>query len=233
MNPLARWFRRPPPLDRGQMQALADWRALPAAELRGPLSEARLVVVDVESSGLDARHDRLISIGALAVDHGAIQFAQSFETILRQDAPSTTENILVHRIGGTRQREGSEPSDALLSFLRFAGTDPLVAFHADFDRLMIGRALEQTLGAGLKQPWLDLAELAPALLGERAPNAKNLDDWLAAYGIGVYARHDALADTLATAQLLLIVLGTCARQGVSTVAGLRAIGRNRHWLQRR
>ena len=139
----------------------------------------------------------------------------------------------MHRIGGTRQREGSEPSDALLSFLRFAGKDPLVAFHADFDRLMIGRALEQTLGTGLQQPWLDLAELAPALLGERAPNAKNLDDWLAVFGIGVYARHDALADTLATAQLLLIVLGTCARQGVSTVAGLRAIGRNRHWLQGR
>ncbi|CAN0434587.1 unnamed protein product, partial [Phaeothamnion confervicola] len=195
--------------------------------------DARLVVVDVESSGLDVRHDRLISIGALAVSHGTIQFAQSFETILRQDAPSTTENILVHRIGGTRQCEGDEPSTALLSFLDFAGKDPLVAFHAEFDRILLGRALEQTLGTGLRQPWLDLAELAPALLGERAPNAKNLDDWLAACGIGVYARHDALADTLATAQLLLIVLGACAGQGVSTLAGLRAIGRNRRWLQPR
>ena len=233
MKLLSRWLWPAPPLDTDQSQALAGWRALPAANLRAPLSEARLVVVDVESSGLDARHDRLLSIGALAVSGGTIQFAQSFETILRQNAPSTTENILVHRIGGTRQCEGSEPSTALLSFLQFAGKDPLVAFHAEFDRVLIGRALEQTLGAGLKQPWLDLAELAPALLGERVPNAKNLDDWLAAFSIEVYARHDALADAVATAQLLLIVLGACAGQGVTTAGGLRASGRNRHWLQRR
>ena len=42
----------------------------------------------------------------------------------------------------------------LLAFLNFVGKDPLVAFHADFDRVMIDRALAMTLGVDLEQPWL-------------------------------------------------------------------------------
>jgi len=233
MSWLRRTLRRTPQLSAAQLQTLAEWQALPATDLRRPLDAARLVVVDVESSGLDAHRDRLISIGALAVNHGVIELAQSFEVVLRQTAPSAIDNILVHGIGGTEQCSGTDPVTALLSFLRFAGTDPLFAFHADFDRVMLGRALDATVGTDLRQPWLDLASLAPALLGRRAPRAKNLDDWLTALGIHNYARHNAVADALSTAQLLLVVLGACAGEQVKTLADLIETERAQHWLERR
>ena len=233
MKGLRRLLRRPPVLAAAQSQAAAEWRTLPAAALRRPAAAARLVVVDVESTGLDMRRDRLISIGAVAVSGGVIELAQSLEVVLRQDTPSGVENILVHRIGGTRQRSGADPASALLAFLQFAGKDPLVAFHADFDRAMIGGALDRFLGVDLEQPWLDLARLAPALLGARAPQAQALDDWLAALDIRNYARHDAVADAFATAQLLLIVLASPGAQAVKTIDGLIAAERDQRWLERR
>ena len=233
MRWLDRLLRSAPQLDIQQLNALDQWRAAPAAKLDQPLTEARLVVVDVESSGLNPHYDSLISIGALAVNRRGVEFAQSFEVILQQDAPSSTANILVHGIGGTQQCDGVDPGEGLLSFLQFAGKDPLVAFFADFDRIMIGRALDSVLAVDLDQPWLDMAWLAPALLGERAPRAKNLDDWLGAFDIHNYARHNAVADTLATAQLLLIVLEACARRGVRTVADLITTARGQRWLERR
>ena len=190
------------------------------------------MVVEVETSGLDTHADRLISIGALAVEHGVIELGQSFEVVLRQEAPSAVDNILVHRINGTDQCSGADPAAALLSFLGFAGTDALVAFHADFDRAMLARELEVTLGAKLSQPWLDLARLAPALLAT-VPNARDLDDWLAALDIQNYARHDAVADALSTAQLLLVILRACAIRNVNTLAQLIATERARRWLERR
>ena len=96
------------------------WRGwLPGALLgeadRQPGREAdrRWVVVDVESSGLDAEHDRLLAIAATALHLGPegprVAFDDSFEVVLRQSAdaaPPDKANILLHGIGVGAQRAG-------------------------------------------------------------------------------------------------------------------------------
>jgi DNA polymerase-3 subunit epsilon len=203
---LSRLFGSRPPLAPSQAQRLARWRALPHPDLRAPLETSRCVVVDVETSGLNPARDRLIAIGAVAVDGGHISLTDTFEVILQQSTPSSHANILVHGIGGTAQAAGMEPVQALLDFLDFVGAAPLVAFHVLFDETAIRRAMQQYLGGDFNRPWLDLAYLAPALHPELAPRLKSLDDWAAQFDIGNFARHGALADAYATAQLLLVLM---------------------------
>jgi DNA polymerase-3 subunit epsilon len=165
------------------------------------------VVVDVETSGLNPARDSLIAIGAVAVDGGQISLTDTFEVILQQSTSSSHANILVHGIGGTAQAAGMEPVQALLDFLDFVGAAPLVGFHALFDETSIRRAMQQHhLGSDFNRPWLDLAYLAPALHPELAPRLKSLDDWAAQFDICNFARHSALADAYATAQLLLVLM---------------------------
>ena len=78
--------------------------------------------------------------------------------------------------------------------------------------------------------WLDLAALAPALYPQHAAQCRALDDWLAVFGIAPLARHDALGDAFAAAQLLLVLLAAARRQGVATLEGLQAAARGRRWL---
>jgi DNA polymerase-3 subunit epsilon len=203
---LSRLFGSRPPLTPAQAQGLARWRALPKPDLRAPLETSRCVVVDVETSGLNPARDRLIAIGAVAVDGKQISLTDTFEVILHQSTPSSHANILVHGIGGTAQAAGREPVQALLDFFDFVGAAPLVAFHAWFDETAIRRAMQQHLGIDFNRPWLDLAYLAPALHSELAPRLKSLDDWAAHFDIGNFARHSALADAYATAQLLLVLM---------------------------
>jgi DNA polymerase-3 subunit epsilon len=194
---------------------LDRWRALPEPDLGASPAATRFVVVDVESTGLDLRADRLIAIGAVTIDTARIHLGRSFYSILRQPESSSRENILVHGIGGTQQREGRDPVEALLDFLEFAGKAPLVGYHAAFDSGMIGKATAELLGMPFGRSWIDLAYLAPDLLPDEARKRKHLDAWLALFGIEVFSRHDAIADALATAQLLLAVLaraGTPPRQ---------------------
>lgn len=228
---LVRLFRRtelaPEPAAR-----LAAWRALARADLNLPYERGRYVVVDVESTGLDMRRDRLIAIGAVAVVNGRIQLADSFEIVLRQAEASAKDNILVHGIGGERQREGVEPAEALLRFLDYLGNSPLIAFHVAFDETLIRRACKAYLGLDFRHPWLDLAYLMPALLPGLARKHRSLDDWLRHFGIGNYARHNALADALATAQLLLTALPLARGQGARHYRALQDIGRAQHWLER-
>ena len=224
-------FRRARARLPAQTRALVErWHGLADYDRRRPVASGRWVVVDVESSGLDAVHDRLIAVGALAVVDGALDHADSFEVILRQATPSDHDNIEVHGIGGTEQTEGEDPALALAAFLDFVGKDPLVAFHAPFDATMLRRAIDAHLGVAFKRPWLDLADVAPLAWPRYASRLTGLDDWLETFSIPVAFRHRAIADCLATAQLMQLVLPHAPGMGAATAGELVALSESNRWL---
>jgi DNA polymerase-3 subunit epsilon len=216
------------PLQRDRLQRLTE-RAPPPLDLAH--AATRYVTVDVETTGLDMRHDRLLSIGAAAVQGEHIELAQCFHVVLRQPASSSTANILVHRIGGQRQLQGVEPIDALLDFLEFTAGAPLVAYRAEFDRSMLDRALHEHLGIATQSLWIDLAELLPALYPSN--ECRTMDDWLQRFSIRLLQRHDALADALATAQMLLVVLQVARGFDMLTPRQLDQMQRAQRWLGKR
>ncbi len=224
------WFGQQPQLDALQQQRLQAWKKLPPAPLTAPFNQARCVVVDVETSGLNLQRDRLISIGAVAVVNGQIALGDSFSAVLRQASPSNKENILLHGIGGAEQAEGAPAADALFSFLDYLDKDPLIAFHVTFDRTMIQRALKEYLGMAFKHPWLDLAYLMPALHPPLAPRYRTLDDWSSHFGIRNDARHNALSDALATAQLFQVALTQARKKNISDWQGLRDLEKAQRWV---
>lgn len=209
---------------------LAQWRQLPNIDLAIPFAEARYVVVDVESTGLDLINDRLIAIGAVAVEGGRIDLAQSFEVVLQQNTVSSRENILIHGIGGEAQRDGLEPTAALLDFLEFLGKSPLVAFHVTFDQTMISKTLKGHLGLALRHPWMDLAYVMPALMPAFANRYRALDDWSGHFRIDNFARHSALADAVATAQLLLAALPLAEKKRVIHYKALQDLEQAHRWV---
>lgn len=233
MNWLQRLLGRPPDLDSGQAAALAAYQALPAVDGASPLVSLRFVVADVETTGLNPITDKLISIGAVSVEQRAVRLSSGFQVVLRQPKASASANILIHGIDGTTQLQGADPATALIEFLQYADNAPIVGFHAGFDRTMIERATRSVLGCKPANPWLDLDYLAPALLG--APkNAlpQSLDEWLQQFHIDNHARHNALADALATAQLLQVVLAAAIAGGATTLDDLAALEQDQRWLRR-
>lgn len=198
--------------------------------LKQPLAEIRWCVVDVETGGLDAAHDPLLAIGAVAIEQGRIVLAHSLETGLRQAQATHASNILIHGISGSEQRAGLAPHEALLSWLEFAQGAPRVAFHAAFDQTVLQRAERKQLGLSIAAPWFDAAVLAPLLFPDAAAHCRHLDDWLAHFGIAVYARHGALADAYATAELWLVLLAAAQRENIATAHQLQKLTRARRWL---
>lgn len=217
-------------LDPDTTARLEDWRRRPDSNLADDFGASRYVVVDVETTGLDLVRDRLIAIGACAVENGRVVMVESFEIVLRQDQVSTKDNILIHGIGGEAQREGVEPVEALVRFLDFLGKSPLVAFHVTFDQTMIKKAVKEYLGFEFKHPWLDLAYVMPGLLPEYARRYRALDDWSGHFRISNFARHSALADALATAQLLLCALPLAKAKHSTCYQNLQDLEKAQRWV---
>jgi DNA polymerase-3 subunit epsilon len=227
---LKRWFGNRQQLDAQQQQRLDAWAGMPGAELGTPVSESRCVVVDVETSGLNLSEDRLISIGAVAVVNGKVVLGDSFYVVLQQQAASEKDNILVHGIGTAEQLKGEQPAEALLAFLDYLGKSPLIAFHVTFDETMIRRALSEYLGFTFRHPWLDLAYVMPSLNPPLAKKYHALDDWIGHFGIRIDARHNALADALATAQLFQVALAQADKDNLTNLAELRDLEKAQRWV---
>jgi DNA polymerase-3 subunit epsilon len=210
-------------------------RGLPFLHAAPPLDDTRWVVLDVESSGLNVKTDRLLAIAAIAIhtDGKALRIAlgDSFEVVLRHEGQGVDKsNILLHGIGVGAQRQGVEPAAALQAFGHFIGTSPLIAFHAAFDQAMILRAFDAAQMPRPTNPWLDLEPLAAVL--HPKVKARALDEWMAEMQITCAVRHQAAADTLATAELLL-KLWPPARLALGGDTGFNSVKRlaaQRRWV---
>jgi DNA polymerase-3 subunit epsilon len=213
-------------------QRLAAWQALSPASKTVRLDQNRFVVMDVETTGLSLTRDHLIAIGAVAVKEGRIDLDDSFEVVLQQEISSGKDNILIHGIGGTAQTGGTAPVEALLQFLEYLGRDPLIAFHVTFDETMTRRALKKTLVLNFRHTWIDLAYVMPALYPELARTYHALDDWVEHFHIPNFARHSALADSLATAQLFQVAMETAQKKGIKDLNSLIELEKAQRWVSR-
>jgi DNA polymerase-3 subunit epsilon len=214
------WLQRATPqLEERQQQRCAQ---LPAATplSETPLRQQRIVVLDLETSGLNLQRDQLLAIGAVVIEDGAIDFSQQFEATLCRANHQASASTLIHNITPTAIAAGSAPAEALLDFMEFLGDSPLLAFHAAFDQHMLARALKETLGLRLRHPFLDVAELAPLLCPQTSFRQAGLDDWLEHFHLQASERHHASADALATAELALILFSKARQQGYDSLDAL-------------
>ncbi|MFJ7144786.1 MAG: PolC-type DNA polymerase III [Pseudomonas protegens] len=215
------WFRPAVSILTAQQQQRRD--RLPVFTELGECSlrEQRWVVVDLETTGLNLNRDQVLSIGAVVIEDGAIDFSQQFERTLQREGHKLSPSVLIHGLGPSAIAAGCDPVEALLDFMEFVGDSPLLAFHAPFDQHMLGRALKDSLGYRLQHSFLDVADMAPMLCPQAAVREAGLDDWINGFKLQVAERHHAAADALATAELALILFNRARQQQIYSPLNLQ------------
>jgi DNA polymerase III subunit epsilon len=224
MKLITNWFGTGDRVPERAKALLADWSELAEPSLNLAHADARYVVVDTETTGLNTRTDTLLSIGAVAYVGGVVDVSDSFSVTLRPERVYHGESVLIHGLSGEEQMAGHDPVDALGAFLRYAGKAPLIGFHAPFDEAMLKKAFDKYLDLPFRRKWVDLAELCPVVFQK---GFESLDEWLGYFGIENLARHEALGDAFATAQLLQIVLAHAKHE--PTFKTLKALEKASRW----
>lgn len=210
------WLRAAQPALPDLLQRRLERLPAPSPLRECSLRDQRWVVLDLETTGLNLNKDEVLSIGAVVIEDGAIDFSQQFEQTLQCDKQKLGPSVLIHGLAPSAIAAGSHPAEALLGFMEFVGDSPLLAFHSPFDSHMLGRALKDYLGYRLQHPFLDVADLAPMLCPQAHLRQAGLDDWIDWFKLEVQERHNASADALATAELALILFSRARQQQIDS-----------------
>ncbi|HKK57622.1 3'-5' exonuclease [Marinobacter sp.] len=194
-------------------------KQMPAPVVPGEqvLSDCRIIVLDLETTGLNQAKDEVIAVGAVAIHNNAIRLADQFDLVLRRPELDISQTVLIHGIGPEALTRGHETEDALLYLLEWMNGDPVLAYHSAFDQGFLEKTLSKTLGYNRSHTWFDVADLMPAFFPEAKPTGHGLDDWADYFGLEVSARHHAAADALVTAELTLAALNRAEKEGCTTL----------------
>lgn len=189
--------------------ALRRWAELPAADLSKPHFETRYVVLNTEASGLNLDKDRLLAIGAVAIEGAQLSPQASHYVSLTQD-----------------------PAAGLAELLTFGEKGPIVVYNATFNRTLIERAFLKHLGITPDWLWIDLYWLLPGLYEDYLDRPCRLADWMRAFDIETFQRHHGLGEAWAVAQLMLAAQSRALLLGVSSPRSLSDLERMRRQLMR-
>ncbi|MGB5736664.1 MAG: 3'-5' exonuclease [Thiohalocapsa sp.] len=188
------------------------------------LNEVRFVVLDCETTGLDARRHRIVSIGAVGIVDCQIDLGDSFEALLR--VRFNTDATLVHGITRHETRAGMAEVDAMARLLHYLRDGVIVGHHIGHDLAMLDAALARHGDGHLHNHFVDTGELALLLEGDGAFGEEktltdlSLDGLCTRFGVVPYDRHTAPGDAFLTAQVFLRLLRLAARHGRGTLGRL-------------
>jgi DNA polymerase III subunit epsilon len=186
-----------------------------------PLDEIDFVIVDVETTGWSPDEARITEIGAVRVSGGR-QLGQ-FASLVNPGSAIPERLVTLTGISDAMVAAAPSLDQVLPAFLAFAQGGVLTAHNAPFDVGFLRAACQACDLPWPGFPVVDTVELARRVLSEdEVPNCK-LSTLAAFFGARTAPRHRALADALATADVLAGLLPRLPAAGVSTLAEMVAL----------
>lgn len=150
------------------------------------------VVLDLETTGLSPRTDKIIEIGAVRIRNG--ELAATYSTFVNPGRELGAHTRELTGISNEELTDAPAIEELLEDFLAFLGDDCLIGHKILFDYSFVKKAAVNA-GVSFEKEGIDTLKLARRFLAD-APS-KRLGDLCAYYGIPLEA-HRALHDALAT-----------------------------------
>jgi len=197
-----------------------------------PLRELRYAVVDTELTSLNSRNNRLISIGAIAMDGPRIRMAEQFYRVVNPGVHVPAASVLIHKLRPNDVEQGFAPEQALAELREFIEGRVLVGHFVQIDM----KALRKELGDqqhALDNPVIDTAKAHRWIL-QSGPWREDMEQRLAnislealakIYNLEFHEAHHALEDAFVTARLWQKLLVKLEAMKVVTLGDLLRVAK--------
>lgn len=190
----------PPPVDTAQI----------------PLGALDTVSFDMETTGLDPKHDRVIECAAVRIRLGQVCEQDTFQSLVNPGVPIPARSTSIHGIIDRDVAEATDFRSMIHDFARWSGPSVFIGYGIDFDLAVLSKEHQRLGMLWTPCPTLDILPLIPFA----DLNLKNfgLETVAKELGIATTGRHRALADAMMTARVFTALVPLWKKAGIITLA---------------
>ncbi|NNE51742.1 MAG: 3'-5' exonuclease [Sulfitobacter sp.] len=183
------------------------------------LRDLCFVVFDTETTGLSVAEDSVVQLGAVRVLKGRIVEGEGVDTYVNPGRPIPAASTRIHKVTDDHVADAPSIASVGQAFHHFARDAVLVAHNAPFDIGLLRKA-ESEMGVTWDHPVLDTVLLSAVVFGTNEEHGLDaLCDRLSVT-LPAQARHTALGDARATAEVLVRLLPLLEGKGIRTFGAL-------------
>jgi DNA polymerase-3 subunit epsilon len=187
--------------------AMHDYLSTPLTDKKTQCENLTIVALDLETTGLDPKRDKILSYGLVEIQHLTVKLETSRHQLISIDGQIPEESAVIHHITDDQAATGISIEAALPELLsRLAGKVMLV-HYASIEQNFIDAACRKLYGVPFMIRTIDTLVLAQRLFERRNATIQTGDLRLfnlrPRYNLPNYKAHNALSDALATAELFL------------------------------
>lgn len=170
-----------------------------------------LVSLDCETTGLDRRHDQILSVGAIKIKGDRLLTSERLDFLVKPERPVSDRTILIHHIRPIDIADAVPLEAAMRRVLDFVGARPLVGYFLEFDVAMLNRHVRPLLGMSLPNRQIEVSRLYYDWRARQIPAGANIDLQFETIrqrlDLPRRAAHDAFNDALLAAMMYLRLTG--------------------------
>jgi DNA polymerase-3 subunit epsilon len=194
-----------------------------STDLARPLTDLPVLVVDLETTGLDVRRDRVVSIGAVPGFGARLDRHGTLDMLVNPDQPVPARSTAIHGITNAMVADAPLFAEAFGKLDAMLTGRVMVGHNIGFDRAVLQSECKRLGVTWSEPPVLDLVRLAAAL--DPRERDLTLEAMADRWGITVSGRHTALGDALMAAEMWAYVLPRLIDIGVVTLGDALAFER--------
>lgn len=203
-------FRRKRLLKKLAPGTMHDFYAVPFPQPGDDCRKLEFVALDLETTGIDAQKDEILSIGLVGLRGLEVQLQSAQHRLIRPQSAIPEKSAVIHHITDDEAAGGESLPEVLKELMPLLAGKVLIAHHARFEMLFLGRACERYFGTPFLMPVIDTQDVARRSLERRNVSYKaqelRLAELRVRYGLPRYRLHNALSDALAAGELFLAQL---------------------------
>ena len=175
------------------------------------------VAFDIETTGLQVKHEAITEIGAVVIENGEVK--DRFQTFVNPHRRLTPEIVALTGITDAMLKDAPSLKEALTAFLDFVGDRPLVAHNAEFDIGFIREGCRK-VKLPFAPTYVDTLILAQNLLPEL--NKYKLDIVAEYLQLPAFQHHRASDDAATCGLFLPHFFQRLEEMGVRSLQGVNA-----------
>ena len=194
-------------LKKAPVGAMKDFLSVPFPSPYCSIYDAKIVAVDFETTGLNAKIDQVLSIGYVEINHAQIELASSSHKIIKTEGDLEAENVVIHQITDDAKAQGAELGEVVENLLRVLAGKVLLVHFSQVEKQFLTRACLELYGLAPVLPIIDTLAIDKKRFDQTgvsyAPSKLRLSELRDYHHLPSHHAHNALSDAIATAELFL------------------------------